>query len=107
MYAKLDAIIVALNEQHEYFVSEMKECGILHGTNPSLASPGFEVSLNDDYEYYSLPLEPNFIAYMSLTGLEEVIDCPLISPPFVASSLSSTLRDTTEDVLRLLSSPIP
>jgi len=41
-----------------------------------------------------------------LTGLKEVIDPPLPPSPFVASSLSSTPRDTTENVLSLLSSPL-
>jgi len=42
-----------------------------------------------------------------LTNLKEVIDPRLTFLPLVAPSLSPTLRDTTEGVLRLLSSPLP
>jgi len=44
---------------------------------------------------------------LPLTSLEEVIDPPLTSLPLVAPSLSSTPRDTTEGVLRLLSYLLP
>ena len=43
-----------------------------------------------------------------LTGLGEVIVHSLTSLPFIAPSLPSTLRDTTDGVLHLLSSsPLP
>jgi len=42
-----------------------------------------------------------------LTRLEEVIDPPLTSLPFVTPSLCSTSRDTTKGFLRSLCSPFP
>ena len=35
---KLDAMIETMNEQHEHFVSEMREFGLLHETDPSPVS---------------------------------------------------------------------
>ena len=64
------------------------------------------LGLYDDYES-SIHLEPNFMVDSCLIGLEEVIDPPLTSLPFVAPSLPSTPRDTTEGVLCLFSSPLP
>ena len=84
----------------------MRECGLLHETNPSPSSPRLEVSLYDDYKS-SLPSKSDFMVALSLTTLEEVIDPHLTSLPFVAPSLSSTPRDTTVVILHLLSSPIP
>ena len=52
---RLDAMIGTMNEQHERFVSRMKECGLLHETDPSLPCPRLEARLYDDYES-SLPL---------------------------------------------------
>jgi len=75
----------------------------LDESNPSPSSLGLGVSLYDDYESF-LSLKPNFIVNTPLTGLEEVIDPPLTPLPFIAPSLSSTHRDTTEDALSLLSS---
>jgi len=54
-YAKPNPMIETMNEQHEHFVSKMREFGLLHNTNPSLLIPRLESSLYDDYEY-SLPL---------------------------------------------------
>ena len=79
----------------------MRECGLLHVTDPSLSSPRLEFSLYDDYES-TLPLEPDFMVNSPLTDLRET------SLPFAAPSLPSILRDTTEGVLHLLSSsPLP
>ena len=88
-----------MNEQHECFVGKMRECGLLHATDPSPSSSRLEVSIYNDYES-SLPLEPTFMIDSPLSDPEEVIDPPLTSLPFVTSSLSSTPRDTTESVLR-------
>jgi len=103
MLAKLNAMIGTMNERFEYFVGKMRETGLLHETAPSPCFPQLEVSLYDDYEY-SFPLEPDFMADSSLTGLGEVLVCSLTSLPFIALSLPSTLTDTTEGVLHLLSS---
>ena len=84
----------------------MRETGLLHETNPSPSSPRLEVSFYDDCESF-LSLEPTFVIDSHVTNLEEVIDPPLIFVPLVASSLSSTLRDTTEGVLCFLSCPFP
>ena len=102
-YARLNTMIETMNES---FVGTMRECGLLHETDPSPSSPRLEFSLYDDYDS-SLPLEPDFMVDSPLTGIKEVIDLPLPSSPFVAPSLSSTSRDTTKGVLRLLSFPLP
>ena len=91
-YARLNVVIETMNEQYECFVGEMRECGLLHETIPSLSSPMLKVTLDDAYES-SLPLKPDFIAHTPLPGLKEVIN-----PPFVAPSLSSTLKDITEGI---------
>ena len=54
LYARLNAMIELMNEQHEHFVSEMKVFGLLHEPNPGLSIPRLEFSLKDDYES-SLP----------------------------------------------------
>ena len=54
-HARLSAMIGKVHEQHTRFVSKMRECGLLHETDPNLASPRLEVSLYEDYES-SLPL---------------------------------------------------
>ena len=87
-YVNLTAVIETMKEQHECFVSKMREYGLLQKTNPSPSSPRLEVSLYDNYES-SLPLE-------------DVIDLSFVAPP-----LSSIPKDTTEGVLHLLSSPFP
>ena len=84
----------------------MRECNLLHKTDPSPSSPRLEVSLYDDCKS-SFPLEPDFVVDLPLTNLEEVINPLLTSLPFVAPSLSSTPRDTTKGVLCLLSFPLP
>ena len=104
-YAKLNAVIETMNEQHECFVGKMRECGLLHVTDPSPSSFRLEVSIYDDYES-SLPLEPTFMTDSPLSDPEEVIDSPLTSLPFVALSLSSTHRDTIDGVLCLLFFPL-
>jgi len=92
-----------MNEQQKCFVGKMRECGLLHETDPSLSSSKPEVSLYDDYES-SFPLEPNFMIDLPFTTLAEVIDSPLTSLSIVTPSLPSTPKDTVEGVLRLLSS---
>jgi len=84
----------------------MRECGISYETDPSLSSSRLEVILYDDCES-SLRLEPDLVIDSPLTSLEEVIDHPLTFLPFVAPFLPNIPRDTTEDVLRLFSSPLP
>jgi len=106
-YAQLNAMIGIMNERLECFVGKMSETSLLHETNPSPSFPRLDASLYNDYES-SLPLEPDFMADSPLTGLGEVIVRSLTSLPFVSPSLPSTLRDTTECVLHLLSSyPLP
>jgi len=53
-YVKLNAIIETMNERLECFVCKMRECGILHETDPNPSSPRLGASLYDDYES-SLP----------------------------------------------------
>ena len=65
-YARLNAIIETMNEQHEHFVSEIREFGLLHETDPTLPIPRLESSLYDDYES-SLPLESNIVDDAPLT----------------------------------------
>jgi len=96
-YAKLDAMIETMNERHEHFVSEMREFGLLHETDPSLPISRLESSLYDDYKS-SLPLESNIVDDAPLTDLEEVFDPPLSYLPLVAPSCSSTpIVTTTSD----------
>jgi len=78
----------------------------LHKTDPSRASPTVDVSLYDDYES-SLPLDTDSTVDTPLTDLEKVIDPSLSSLSYVASSLSSTPRDTAIGDLTLLASPLP
>jgi len=59
-YARLHALIDTMNERHEYFVSEMREFGLLDETDPSLPIARLESSLYDDYES-SLPLKSNVV----------------------------------------------
>jgi len=42
-YARLDIMIGTMNEQHEHFVREMRECGLFHETDPSLHCPRLEI----------------------------------------------------------------
>jgi len=84
----------------------MRECDLLHETDPSLIFPKLESSLYDDYEP-SFPLESNVVDDTPLAGLEEVFDPPLTSLPFVALSFSSTLMDPSVSDLTLLASPLP
>jgi len=54
-YARLNVVMEIMNEWCECFISEMRECGLLHGTNPSSSSSKLVLNLYDDYES-SLPL---------------------------------------------------
>ena len=105
-YAKLDAMIETMNEQHEHFVSEMREFGLLHETDPSLPIPKLESSLYDDCES-SLPLESNIVDDAPLTDLEEVFDPPLTNSPLGTPSSSSTPIVTSTSDSTLLDSPFP
>ena len=60
LYARFNVIIGTMNEQHEHFVSEMREFGLLHETDSSLPIPRLESSLYDDYES-CLPLKSNVV----------------------------------------------
>ena len=66
-------MIEVINEQHMHFLSEMREFGLLHKTDPSLPFPALEASLCDDCES-SLPLESNDVDDASLTDLEKAFD---------------------------------
>ena len=94
------------NEQHEHFVCEMRECDLLHETDPSLPCPRLEASL---YEYYesSLPLESNVVDDALVTDLGETFDPSLTYLSFVAPSFSSTPMDTSVNDSILLASPLP
>jgi len=105
-YAKLDAMTETTNERHEHFVSEMREFGLLHETDPSLPIPMLESSLYDDYES-SLLLESNIVDDAPLTDLEEVLDPPLTYSPLVAPSSSSTPIVTSTSDSTLLDFPFP
>ena len=105
-YASLDAIIGTMNKQQEHFVSRIRECRLLHETNPSLPCPGLEASLYDDCES-SLPLESKVVDATPLTDLGKAFDSPLTSLPFVTPSFSSTPLDTNVSDSILLASPLP
>jgi len=105
-YARLNAITGTMNERHEHFVSEMREFGLLHETDPSLPIPRFECSLCDDCGSF-LPLKSNVVDDASLTDLEEVFDPPLSSLPLVALSFSNTLVATSVSNSTFLASPLP
>jgi len=57
IYARLNVIIKTMNEQHEHFVSEMREFGLLYETDASLPIPRLGSSLYDDYESYWMSLQ--------------------------------------------------
>ena len=69
-------MIGKIQEQHTRFVSEMRECGLLHEIDHNLASPRLEASLYEDCES-SLPLESSFADDIPYTDLEEAPDSPL------------------------------
>ena len=98
-------MIETRNEKHIHFVNEMRECGLLYRTDPSLPFCRLEASLYHDYES-SLPLESNVVDDAPLIDLEEVFDPPLTSLPFVTLSFSTTPVATVSD-LSLLASPLP
>ena len=97
-YARFDAMIGTMDEQHERFVSRMRECKLLRETDPSLPYPRLEARLYDDSEF-SFLLESNVVHDAPLTDLEEVFDHPLTPLTFVTPSFPSTLTDTTDGVL--------
>jgi len=44
-YVRLNAMIETIDEQHEHFISEIREFGLLHATYPKLPSPRLKASL--------------------------------------------------------------
>jgi len=93
-----------MNERYEHFVSEMREFGLLHETDPSLPIiRRLESSLYDDYESF-LPLESKVVDDAPLTDLDEVFDPPLTSLPLIAPSFSSTPTATSVSDSTLLAS---
>ena len=60
-YAKLDAMIRTINEQHEHFVIEMRDYGLLHGTDPNLPFARLKASL---FDVASLPSPASRILLM-------------------------------------------
>ena len=59
-YARLNDMIETTNEQHAHFVIKMRECGLLHETDPSLPFLRLVASLYDDCES-SIPLESTVV----------------------------------------------
>ena len=57
---KHNAMIETVDQEHEHFVSEMREFGLLYKIDPSLPFPSFEASLYD-YCESSLSLESNVV----------------------------------------------
>ena len=104
-YARLDAMIGIMNEQHERFISRMRECSLLHETNPSLPYPRLGACLYDDCES-SFPLGSNVIDDAPLTDPVEVFDLPLTPLTFVAPSFFSTPMGTGVSALTLHASPL-
>ena len=76
-----------MNKQDKHFVSEIRECDLLHKTNPNLPSLRDKASLYDDEESF-LPLRPNFVDETPLIDLEEVFNPSFTSLSFIASFLS-------------------
>jgi len=105
-YARFNVVIEIMKEQHTHFVSEMRECGLLHEIDPSLPLPRLESSLYDDCKS-SLSLESNVADDAPLADLDEVFGPPLTSLPFVAPSFSSIPMDTSFSNLTLLASSLP
>ena len=105
-YAKLDTMIEAISDQHKHFVSEIRECGLLYGTDPNLLFPRLKVSLCDDCEP-SLPLESSFVDDTPSINLQEAFDPPFTSLSFVAPSSPSTPIGTIVSALPLFASPLP
>ena len=105
-YAKLNAMIETMNEQHEHFVGKMKEFGLLHKTDPSLPIPRLESSLYDHYES-SLFLESNIVDDAPLTDLKEVFEPYLTYSPLFAPSSVSTPVATSICESPILATPLP
>jgi len=89
-------LIMFNDEQHEHFVSEIRDFGLLHETKPSLPIPRPGSSLYDDYES-SLLLESNVVDDAPLTDPEEVFDLSFSRTPVAISISDSTF----------LASPLP
>ena len=99
-------MIGIMNEQHEPFVSRMRECDLVHETDLSLPFPRLEASPYDVCES-SFPLELNLVDDTPSTDVEEAFDPPLTSSSLVAPSFPSTAIGTTVSALTLLVSPLP
>ena len=97
-YARLNAIIETMNDQHRGFVIEMMEFSLLHETDPNLPSSRLEANLYDNCESFLL-LESNLVDDAPLASLASL--------PIVAPSFSSTPIDTTISDLILLASALP
>jgi len=106
VYARLNAKVEVMNEQHMHFLSEMGKCDLFHEIDPSLSFPRLESSLYD-YCESSLPLDSIVVDDAPSTNLEEVFVPPLISLPLAAPSFSSTPIATIISDLTLLTSPLP
>ena len=89
-------MIETIDEQHTMLVNSMRESDLSHETDLRLSSPRLDVNLCDDGESFP-PLE---------SGLEEVLDPPPTTLPFVAPSLLSVSFDE-DDFCLLYTSPSP
>jgi len=94
-----------MNEQLKHFVSQMRKCGLLPGTDSSLSLSRLETSLYDDCES-SLLRESNLVDDTPSTDLEEAFDPPLTSSSLIAPPSTSTPIVTTISALTFLASPI-
>ena len=104
-HVRLNAMIETMNGQYTHFLSEMRKCGLLHETDPSLPSLRLKSSLYDDCKS-SLPLKSNIVDDAPSTDLEEVFDHPLTSLTLVAPSFFSAPMDTSVSDLALLATPL-
>ena len=98
-------MIRKMHEQYMRLVSEMRECGLFHETDPNLGSARLEFSLYEDCKS-SFPLESSFVDDIPYTDLEEAPDPPLTSSSLVAPSSTSTPIGTTVSALTLHASSL-
>jgi len=105
-YARLNALMEAMYERHEHFISDMREFDLLYETNPSIPFIRLEASLYDNSES-SFALESNVVDDVPLIDLEEAFNPPSISLPFVTPSFSCTPMDSSVSDLTLLTSLLP
>ena len=81
-YANFGAMMGITNEPLKDFASEMRKCGILHGTDPSTSFPRLEASLYDDCKS-SFTLGLNLIDDTPSTDQEEASHPSLTSSSLV------------------------